>query len=450
MSKPFAGETMDQLFDAQFATLRAHLAARRKAILQRWRQATAADPHLSSASALPRSQFDDHIPAVLDDFDRKLHPSPAAESGALPLRGAADAAAHGIQRWQQGYNLREVTREWGHLQLCLVDELEEFDSGHPQLLPGVMATARRVLAQLCSEGVSESAAQYFHLQEVEAEGELRDLEQALRQYRDMESERAEIWRQAAHDLRGNLGAVTNATAGLALDGVPEAARQQFLRLLQRNLSSLHSMLDDVTSLARLQAGRERREVKPFDAARLVRDLCEGLQSVAADRGLYFHSDGPETLRVEGDAVKTARIAQNLVLNALRYTQQGGVTVMWGDSRSGDDERWMLVVQDTGPGFHAGPGAPLAGALEEATEESRQVERSAGARLARGPNEAAPHAARDDPRPVHQERGEGIGLSIVKRLCELLDASLELDSNPHVGTTFRIVLPRHYASPPVHD
>jgi signal transduction histidine kinase len=45
--------------------------------------------------------------------------------------------------------------------------------------------------------------------------------------------------------------------------------------------------------------------------------------------------------------------------------------------------------------------------------------------------------------VRQQRGEGIGLSIVKRLCELLDASMELDSAPDVGTTFRIVFPRHY-------
>ena len=49
----------------------------------------------------------------------------------------------------------------------------------------------------------------------------------------------------------------------------------------------------------------------------------------------------------------------------------------------------------------------------------------------------------DPRPVHQERGEGIGLSIVKRLCELLDASMEVESKPGEGTTFRVVLPRHY-------
>jgi signal transduction histidine kinase len=49
----------------------------------------------------------------------------------------------------------------------------------------------------------------------------------------------------------------------------------------------------------------------------------------------------------------------------------------------------------------------------------------------------------DTRPVSQEQGEGIGLSIVKRLCELLDASVEMESVAGQGTRFRILLPRHY-------
>jgi len=58
--------------------------------------------------------------------------------------------------------------------------------------------------------------------------------------------------------------------------------------------------------------------------------------------------------------------------------------------------------------------------------------------------AAP--GRDDAeRPAHGESGEGIGLSIVKRLCELLDATIELKSIPNVGTTFRILFPRRYTS-----
>jgi signal transduction histidine kinase len=104
------------------------------------------------------------------------------------------------------------------------------------------------------------------------------------------------------------------------------------------------------------------------------------------------------------------------------------------------------VRDSGPGFHAGPGAPLAGAMEAATEEAKLVqERDVGSHSASsaiGGEEAAPAP---DAREVHQVRGEGIGLSIVKRLCELLDAAIELDTTPNVGTTFRVVFPRRYAA-----
>ena len=150
-------------------------------------------------------------------------------------------------------------------------------------------------------------------------------------------------------------------------------RDEFLGLLERSVSSLNSMLDEVMDLARLQAGYELRNVKPFDAAVLLKELFENLQPLATERGLFLKADGPDTLTVEGDAVKIRRIAQNLLLNALKYTSEGGVTLGWGDSRNNDPKRWMLCVQDTGPGIHAGPGAPLVEALQGATTESRQVD-----------------------------------------------------------------------------
>jgi len=196
-----------------------------------------------------------------------------------------------------------------------------------------------------------------------------------------------------------------------------------------------------------------RQVKAFDAAATLRDLCDSMRPLAEERGLFLEADGPAELQVEGDAVKVRRVAQNLLLNALKYTDRGGVHVTWGDSRSNDAQRWMLRVEDTGPGFHAGPGAPMAGALEDATEEARNVERTARRGGADAPDAAALPPAHDaDPRPVHQERGEGIGLSIVKRLCELLNATVEMESTPGEGTIFRIVLPRRYeptAQPPAH-
>jgi signal transduction histidine kinase len=433
-------------FDEQLSALASYLAARREAILRAWRKAIDRDPEMTTGASLPRAQLDDHIPALLDAFGRRLRLLTVKETVPFKEEDKGDASAHGLQRWQQGYDLREVTREWGRLQLCLTDELESYASSHAEVDPGVMSTARRVWAELCTEGASESVAKYFQLQQIEAKGQVRDLAQALEQLRELERSRAELWRQAAHDLRGNVGVVMNVTAGLASQGVAVPSRDKFLRILQRNVSSLHSLLEDVMDLARLQAGHEHREVKAFDAAVVLRDLCERMQPMAEERGLFLNTDGPDTLPVEGDAVKAQRIAQNLLLNALKHTPRGGVTVSWGDSRQNDAHRWMLCVEDTGPGFHAGPGAPMAGALEEATEEARQVEETARTGISgqEAANEPSPSdAAPVDARPVHQERGEGIGLSIVKRLCELLDASIEMDSTPGEGTSLRIVFPRRY-------
>ncbi|HEY5908349.1 MAG TPA: RsbRD N-terminal domain-containing protein, partial [Vicinamibacteria bacterium] len=264
--------------------LAAHLHTRRSLILKTWRVAVDADPEIRSANSLPRRQFNDHIPAVLDAFEQRLRSGPRGESALAGAARRQDSATHGLQRWQQGYDLREVAREWSHLQLCLLDELETYASDHRDLELGVMAIARRALAELCGEGVSEATTQHFALQRVDAEGQLRDLEQSLAQARDLERQRAELWREAAHDLRGNLGVVANVTAGLTLEGLPEASRSKFLSLLQRSVAGLHAMLDDVTSLARLQAGHEQMAVRPFDAAALLREQVETLQGVASQRG----------------------------------------------------------------------------------------------------------------------------------------------------------------------
>jgi signal transduction histidine kinase len=428
--------TLSDVQEQQLKELAARLTQRRSLVVTAWRERVEADAEITAASALPRNQFNDHIPALLDALVRRLHVSPRQEDSAAEATRKQDSAAHGLLRWQQGYDLREVTREWGHLHMCLLDELEFYEADHPGLVPGVMPVARRAVAELVSDGVSESTYQHFALREIEAEGNLRDMEAALGQLRDLERRRADLWRQASHDLRNNLGVVANATAGLTVEGLPDPLRGRFTRLLQKSVSSLHAMLDDVMNLARLEAGHERRRLTPFDAASLIGGLCEGRQDLAQERGLYLKASGPDSLEVEGDVVKVQRIAQNLLLNALKYTEDGGVTVTWGPAGTDDDDRWVLEIADTGPGFHAGPGAPLAGAIEQATHESQEVEARAG-----GP--AAEPLPAPDTRAVSQERGEGIGLSIVKRLCEMLDAAIELESRPGQGTTIRVFFPRRY-------
>jgi len=428
----------------QLAALAAYLAERRAAILKVWRQAVERDPRLSTAPTLPRIQLKDHIPEILDTFESVLQARSGAERVISEEEQQDSAADHGVHRWQQGYQLQEVTREWGHLHLCLMDELERYAVMHPDLEASVMPMARRALAQLCSDGISESTSQYFRLQQAEAAGHVRDLEQALAHLNELEHQRSESWREAAHDLRGNVGVVKMTTTALTLEGVPEAKRSQLLKMLQSGVSSLHALLNDLMSLARLEAGHEHRQVERFDAAMLLGELCTNMQPVARERHIFLKAAGPATLFVEGDVVKVQRIAQNLLLNALKYTEGGGVTVTWGDSRENDPQRWMLCVYDTGPGFQHSSDLPLAGALKEAIEDAREIEGEAGdPACPRAPVAVSQHRTPSRRSRGGRETGEGVGLSIVKRLCDLLDASLELESDVGKGTIFRIVLPRRY-------
>jgi signal transduction histidine kinase len=426
--------------EVELTALAEHLGRRREAILHAWRNAVRKDPALATGDALPHAHLNDHIPDVLLAFERELGLISATRDVPLGDGSNEAAAAHGLHRWQQGYDLREVTRELGRLNECVVVELETYACAHPELDYEVMSTARRLWARSCSIGIEESTAQYFRLQQIEAAGHLKDLEKALEDVRDLELQRAELWWQLAHDLRGNVGIVENATAGLAHKGLPDPTRENLLHMLQRNVSSLHHLLDDVTSLARLNAGREERQLAEIDVSGVLSEFCKGLVPYAEQYKLYLTFSGPTPFMVEGDASKIRRLAQNLVINAIKYTTQGGVTVSWGDSVHDDGKRWVLTVTDTGPGFHSGPGAPLAAAFEAATRQGADAD---DATSIQDLTESTLEPERLDRRPVRQGPGEGIGLSIVKRLCEMLNATIEFESNEN-GTEFRILLPRIYA------
>jgi signal transduction histidine kinase len=317
-----------------------------------------------------------------------------------------------------------VTRELGKLNEIVVCELDTYTFSDS----GAAATARRLWASLCGTGIEESVAQYFKLQQQEAVGHVADLESALAESKHLEQQRGDLWRQAAHDLRGNLGVVANATVGLTQGDLREPLRDGFVRILMRNVTSLHHLLNDVTDLARLQAGREVRNIHAIDVSQILLQLCEGIRPLAQQHRLFLRAEGPPEFAVDGDEIKIRRIAQNLILNAVKFTRDGGVTVSWGNSAMNDQKRWELCIQDTGPGIHSGSDKPLAGALEKDPEkgETRMI------------------CSADEIPPLHTASGEGLGLSIVKRLCDLLDASIDVASEKGVGSTFRILFPRQYA------
>lgn len=423
---------------ADFARIAAHLHSRRDSILARWGVAVDKDPKVSAVASLARSQFIDHVPRILDAFEHVLRARDASEEAVAETEQRAGAADHGESRWLHGYDSRETMREWGHLHISMLEELESFALQSRDTAPLTVSTARIILTKFFADCMVDSAASHAVRDRAAAESRLEELERASGHLRALDSERTELWREAAHDLRGTVGAVKLATAALgyaaAASGQALAPQlPEFVGRVRRSVDSLEALLSELIELTRLEAGRERREISHFDAASALVALCDSLQPLATERRLFLRCEGPPELPVEGDAIKMRRIAQNLILNALKYTENGGVLVSCA-RQSGDVERWSLCVQDTGAGLERVSDTPLAEVIRAATKEANSVARGADV-----PAPTLPSQSADG-----RHSGEGIGLSIVKRLCELLDASIELETQRGRGTTFRIVFPARYS------
>lgn len=459
--RPEVGWRLDHMADV--------IAAHRDEVTGSWRRKVTADVLLASSPAWSRRQFEDHIPEVIDVLGAKMRSWPDIAS--LHERERGTARAHSKHRWQQGYDMRSLAREWGHLNGCLLEVLDlywiEAPSGD---LQQALRVAHSLISEIILESTSESVSEYARLLQTEAAARARQMEAAIEELREEERWRGQVLREAAHDLRGSLGIVSGSASLIDRDAMAQDDRAEVGRILRRGVHSLHEMMTDLIDLARLEAGEETVAGRFFDVSQVLRALGGTALPLAQAKGLSLTLEGPDELRAWGDSVKVRRIAQNLLLNAIKYTHEGGVTLAWG---ADNDDRWLLRVSDTGPGLHPSLATPLAHALHEATNTSRQVEgRTEGEQNPAGipstwqGNDVAPtltpasaphadvetdgasgtHGSGEDDDGASRALvtlttsvpGEGVGLSIVKRLCDLLGASIELDTRAGQGSAFRVL------------
>lgn len=422
----------------QLASLAEYLEHERENILDDWRQATEGISGSTTAASLTRVQFNDHVPMFLDVLACRLRSWPEPEDEASGREAKEQELEHGVQRWQQGYQLPEMIGEWGHLQTKLMDIYSDYALAHAELDVQVMLVAHKMLWRLSIKGIDTATGQYWRLHQAEAASHVQDLEQALATLNQLEQVRADTWREAAHDLRGSMSLVQASSNLLEDKGMPDTERQEFYEIMQNGMRSLQLILSDLMFLARLDAGKEQREIGHFDAARTLREFCQNSQSLAHERGLYLTFEGPASLLVQGDRAKILRIFQNLILNSLKYTQQGGISVIWSADQAFEANHWIFSIKDTGPGLtHASP------LLQEMLKMTQGKA-----------SEIAEHQPFPEPAPevldlkikpsASLQASEGVGLSIVKRLCEVLDANLELESSSAKGSLFKVTLPRSYA------
>lgn len=229
-------------------------------------------------------------------------------------------------------------------------------------------------------------------------------------------EKTRFLASASHDLRQPLHAVSLFTAVLehALQGGPQA---EMVARLGHSVRMLGASLDGMLDVSRLDAGAVQPRIETLAVHPLFLSLQNTYGGRAQEKGLRLRIRAPGDLHVASDALLLERLLGNLLDNAIKYTEHGGVLVaarLLHDGQGGDAVRFEIV--DTGIGI-----AP--DQQQQVFEEFYQVG----------------NPQRD------RAHGLGLGLSIVRRLSALLDHPVTLRSRPGRGTRFTVQV---RAVPPV--
>lgn len=400
---------------SELESLADYLLEKQDLILAKWEKNIKEETgeQTSTLISFSRSKFYNSIPELLKRICGSLH------DGGMSIKEIA--RNHGSQRWNHGLDLRELINEWSLLHLTLIDQINQ-SREFVSISSSTLAEAQSQLARQIYTGIKASVDKYHELQRLKEESKMRDLEAIVQEQGDQKTQRGENLQEASHDLKGSMTAIRMNLFLLQKADLSDRARQ-LVKRLSLSTDSLTQMLKNLLDLSRLEAGREQLKISEFDAAGALYGLGESLQPMADAEGIELRMTGEETLRVRGDRMKMLRIAQNLLMNALKYTEAGYAELKWEAKSTG---HWQLIVRDTGPGIDSTSAALFAN-----TSEKKSPQQSFTAGKDHDTDEAELHS-------------EGIGLSIVRQLCRLLDAVLEIESEPGVGTTVRVEFPMDYA------
>jgi signal transduction histidine kinase/CheY-like chemotaxis protein len=272
----------------------------------------------------------------------------------------------------------------------------------PEMWLQVDAVCRRTQSEVVSSGYVVDVSSERHLQE-------RLAKEA--------SERHLLLASASHELRAPTHTLSLALQTLNSEGWPDADARS-LRIAKEASRTLAQLLNDVLDVARFDAGHVELRPQDFDLLALIEQVRDAHAAALAAKGLRFEcavaGDVPQLIFL--DPLRLKQVLTNLLSNATRYTHQGGVTLrveMAQDPLISSDPdgrakpMLSLLVSDTGVGLpperHANPFAPFG-------------------------------------RVAPLEGGSGLGLSICRRLVEMMGGRIELTSPTGAGTQARVWLP----------
>lgn len=247
----------------------------------------------------------------------------------------------------------------------------------------------------------------------------RRLHAQIAQIERIEAARRELVAAVSHDLRTPLTALRGYLDTLILKNgeLSPERRSEYLAIALRHSERLSKLVGDLFELSKLESHEIELRREAFSITELVQDNVQRYQIQAASRGVRLEAElRPGQPRVVADLGLIERVLENLLENALRFTpEQGLVTVKLDpDTPNG---RVVVRVADTGCGIPEAEQKHVFERYYKATTDSRM------------------------------EGGSGLGLAITKRILDLHDCEITLESAPGSGTAFSFALPMAHVGAP---
>lgn len=252
------------------------------------------------------------------------------------------------------------------------------------------------------------------------EAEVRARTEEMRQARDEARAAARVKSDflaaMSHEIRTPLNGVV-ALADHMLEQDPTPHQRDALAIIARSGEHLQRMINDILDFSKLDAKKFTLEPRPFSPANTARNAVALMARQAADKGLSLdlRIDGDFPERVEGDPARLRQILLNLISNAIKFTQTGGVVVEVSAAareKAADGRRQLsFAIRDTGPGI-------AADMREKLFTEFWQADTSIARRFG----------------------GTGLGLAISRRLARLMGGDITVRSAPGAGSVFTLRAP----------
>ncbi len=390
-------------------------------LIERWtRRALQEQPH---AQRVHHQALVDHFHDLLDALGRSLAESDNAATGQHCL----PATIHGEERWETGWSLPELVRDYQILRLVILDYLEEVREQPP--------SHRQVMAigLALDEAIAASATRYVtsrdrylrHLEEERAERD-KEIQEHLRQradtLREVDRRKNEFMATLGHEMRNPLAPLWHAARLLELHATMEPASLAHVRdIIKRQVEQLGRLADDLLDISRIAQAKVELRKKPVNLVDVITQAVQTSTPHIKARHHQFEVVTPsEPIWLEADPARLVQIIVNLLNNAAKYTEPGGhIRLTAGNEADGTA---AIRVHDNGMGIPAGM-------LPHVFELFTQGEWSSD----------------------HSQGGMGIGLALVRRLVELHGGTITA-SSPGLGqgSEFVICLPTHPHVPSCPD